>query len=119
MNIEQILKEALKGKLTDRDLAWAIIEAVDIREKSFDIQGYEEAVKEQQDRYSKRYGMLANPYFVLEILEGTSFYEVSLEDACKAGCAVANLPATMAGVVYLLLNFSWTDAINWAKHVIK
>lgn len=86
-------------------LAECIRLAANIRETSFDRVG---AAKCQLEN-------IALPKHMLDNLDYSSFYTVSLRDACtKAEESYADFKG-FGDVVYMLLNQNWNEALDWAN----
>lgn len=77
-------------------LAQAILDSARVREESFDSARYQKEFDEQKI-----------------VINSEEYYGVSLQQACFTTNPELAVP------VYLLLQYTWNDAIDWAYHILK
>lgn len=86
-------------------LAIAITRAAQIREESFDKEALE-----------KRKGQKTSKYYPINTKQ---FYKISLWDACDRAATEVGFTGQMTLPLYLLLDDTWNDILDWANTVIK
>ena len=79
-------------------LARAVERAAQIREESFDHDAYNQASSTGKG-----------------VLISDNFYHASLLDACNQAAEEAGFDVRGTELIYLLLTYSWNDALGWAK----
>lgn len=88
------------------ELAKAILVAADVRERSYDEAASHKA---SEDAKARREAEPGNLYAGL--VDYRQFYRASMLTACQTA-------GPLAQPVYLLLQYTWNDAIGWAHEVL-
>lgn len=109
-----------RAKLTSADvqLAKALLEAVKLREESYDQVAANKATEICQAQEEEQ--KLRNPsqvYYGVGV-DYAQFYRMDLETACeKAASSYPAIGIACARLIYLALDGWWNDAIIWAQAV--
>lgn len=92
------------------ELARAIKDSVRIREASYDKSAADAATEDFNKKVADSSSESVTFPFVVDY---AAFYTKTLQQACEEGAGELSTP------VYLLLFYSWNDALDWADEVLE
>jgi len=94
-------------------LAGYVLASAKCHEDNYDKEAASEAEKEAGAEYDNAKAS-GDPYYYMHVVDFAKFYKLTLRQAVEA-----TAPAAFVEPVYLLLQLSWNDALDWAKRITE